>query len=360
MKAIKTVALGRAEVVDNVPIPSLEGFPRFALVKPKYSGVNPCDFAFTDYPMVFGENYTIGVEFSGVIVEAGPDVTKFKKGDRIAGYTFASHITAPNAGTHAEYILVKADAQINPDALGDAVQEEQAAALGISLGTTYEALYFYMKLPLPNPDKPLERDSTKKLLLVYGGSSILGMMVIQWAVMSGVTVVTTCSPKNFDLVKTLGASAAFDYHNPAKCANDIKDFVGQSGLGELELIIDCIGTFESPQICASALSPKGGMYLSVSPTPFPRQEESTVFAAFLQGQRPIGEEYQMAGNTIPIHQGLYEGGNEFMTLSERLFREKKLKPPPVEVITGLEKVLEAMQDLREWKVSAKKYVCKLE
>lgn len=360
MKAVKSVALGRAEVVDNVPIPSLKDFPRFALVKTKYSGVNPCDFAFTDLDIVYMENNTLGVEFNGVVVEAGPDVTKFKKGDRIAGYSFASHPTAPNAGTHAEYILVKADAQLSVDALGEDISEEQTAALGISLGTTYEALYYYMKLPSPWPELPQEDPTEKKLLLIYGGSSIFGMMAIQFAAMSGMTVITTCSPKNFDLVKSLGANAVFDYHDSEKCASEIRSFVEQSGLGDLELVVDCIGYFESGKICADALSKKGGMYLSTAPWPFPRKDEDGVVTAFLQGQRPMGEEYLMMHQTIPVVEELYTGGKKFMTLTERLFREKKLKAPPVEVIHGLEKVPGAMQDLREWKLSAKKYVCKLE
>lgn len=360
MKAIKSVALGRAELVDNVPIPSLKDFPRYVLVKTRYSGVNPCDHQFTDIPMAFTANNTLGCEFNGVVVEAGPDVTKFKDGDRIAGYTFATHPPAPNAGTHAEYILVKGDAQLSVDALGDAVLEEQSAALGISLGTTYEAIYYYMKFPLPDPDRPQQAGSSKKLLLVYGGSTVTGMMMIQFAALSGVTVITTCSPKNFDLVKSLGASAAFDYRGATECASNVNEFVEQAGLGELELIVDCIGAFESPQICASALSSSGGTYLSVSPTPFPRQEESGVFPAFLQGQRPIGEEYRMAGHTIPANEELFEGGKKFMTLTERLFREGKLKAPAVEVIAGIEKIPDAMQELREWRVSAKKYVCKLE
>ncbi len=31
---------------------------------------------------------------------------------------------------------------------------------------------------------------------------------------SGCEVITTCSKKNFDLVKSLGASEAFDYNDP--------------------------------------------------------------------------------------------------------------------------------------------------
>ncbi len=34
-------------------------------------------------------------------------------------------------------------------------------------------------------------------------------------------MVTTCSPRNFDFVKSLGASEAFDYNDP-ECADKVR------------------------------------------------------------------------------------------------------------------------------------------
>lgn len=56
--------------------------------------------------------------------------------------------------------------------------------------------------------KPL---TTPEPFLVWAGSSSVGLYAIQIATLAGYQVVTTCSPKNFELVKSLGAVAAYDY-----------------------------------------------------------------------------------------------------------------------------------------------------
>ncbi|KUL82427.1 hypothetical protein ZTR_11200 [Talaromyces verruculosus] len=48
-------------------------------------------------------------------------------------------------------------------------------------------------------------------VLVWGGSSAVGSNAIQLATAAGYDVITTCSKKNFDYVKSLGAVNVFDY-----------------------------------------------------------------------------------------------------------------------------------------------------
>jgi len=59
--------------------------------------------------------------------------------------------------------------------------------------------------------------------LIYGGSSASGVLGIQFAKLSGFEVLTTCSPSNFDYVKSLGADKVFDYNSPT-CAADIRKY----------------------------------------------------------------------------------------------------------------------------------------
>lgn len=49
--------------------------------------------------------------------------------------------------------------------------------------------------------------------MVWGGSTSVGSNAIQLAAAAGYEVITTCSPRNFDYVKRLGASQAFDYRS---------------------------------------------------------------------------------------------------------------------------------------------------
>ena len=59
----------------------------------------------------------------------------------------------------------------------------------------------YGKLPFD----PVEQDKGKYTVLVLGGSSGTGTVAVQLAKKMGLRVVATCSGKNVDLVKKLGA-----------------------------------------------------------------------------------------------------------------------------------------------------------
>ena len=77
----------------------------------------------------------------------------------------------------------------------------QAAALPLVYLTAYTALVEYGKLPF----EPDPREIGKRTVLVLGGSSGTGSIAVQLAQKMGCKVVTTCSERNFDLVKKLGA-----------------------------------------------------------------------------------------------------------------------------------------------------------
>ena len=115
------------------------------------------------------------------------------------------------------------------------LSDEQAATLGVGITTVGQALYQCLGLPLPG------RKHDGATLLVYGGSTATGSLAIQFAKRwveyivrcdcdgikelilrprSGCTVITTCSPRNFTFVKSLGASEAFDYKD-ADCGKNV-------------------------------------------------------------------------------------------------------------------------------------------
>lgn len=65
------------------------------------------------------------------------------------------------------------------------------------------------------------------------------MYAIKLATHAGYRVVTTCSAKNFEVVKALGASAAFDYKDP-NTPEKIKNWVKEQGIGSLRKGLDCV------------------------------------------------------------------------------------------------------------------------
>lgn len=61
-----------------------------------------------------------------------------------------------------------------------------------------------LKLNLPsNPTKNAEP------ILIWGGSTSVGLYALQLLKLSGYTPIAVCSEKNFDLVKKFGAAAAY-------------------------------------------------------------------------------------------------------------------------------------------------------
>ncbi|KAK3376462.1 hypothetical protein B0T24DRAFT_592131 [Lasiosphaeria ovina] len=65
----------------------------------------------------------------------------------------------------------------------------------------------YLGLGLPRLDAPKKGKS----VLVWGASSAVGGNAVQLAAAAGYDVVATCSRKNFDYVRRLGAVQVFDY-----------------------------------------------------------------------------------------------------------------------------------------------------
>lgn len=75
----------------------------------------------------------------------------------------------------------------------------------IETDTAFQSLFLSQKLARPdNPTNNVEA------VLIWGGSSSVGMYAIQLAKLSGYTVISTASPINFELLKSLGATEVFD------------------------------------------------------------------------------------------------------------------------------------------------------
>ena len=133
------------------------------------------------------------------------------------------------------------------------------------------ALYQTMKIPLPGlqSEKPKPAGPA---ILIYGGATASGLFGLQFARLSGGRVLTTCSPRNFQLVKALGAHEVFDYHDGEACAAAIR----AATKDDLLYAFDCVSEGSSLQICADALTSRSGVAVYTAALPvydkFPRQD----------------------------------------------------------------------------------------
>lgn len=169
---------------------------------------------------------------------------------------------------------------------------------------------------------------------------------------SGLNVITTCSPHNFDLVKKLGASEAFDYRDP-ECGKKIRAHTNDG----LKYAFDCISEKPSQAICCDALSSKGGKVTNLLPVETPRKD---VESAHTLAYTITGEGFKFGPADYPPNKEDFEFGKMFWDLSTKLFAEGKVKVHNPEVREGgLQGVFGGLKDLKEGKVSGVKLVYKL-
>ena len=219
------------------------------LVRNHAVAINPVDGALQTLAF-FPLNYPtiLGQDIAGEIVALGPNVTRFKKGARVLGHGVGMATKQPQHNAFQAYTIL----QINmASEIPDRISFESAAVIPLGLSTAASGLFQTDFLNLQFPTVPPQK-STGQTLLVWGGASSVGSNAIQVAVAAGYEVVTTASPKNFEYVKKLGASAAYDYSS-STVNDDLREFFsGKTIAGAL----DCIGG-AAWSLCADIVSANG-------------------------------------------------------------------------------------------------------
>lgn len=169
-KAIQVEGPGKAQLVNNRPIPRLRD--DYILVKTAAVALNPTDWKHIYRMPTPGA--LAGCDYSGVVEEVGKGVKKaFKKGDRICGFAHGSNNSELEDGTFAEYIVVKGDLQLP---IPPQMSFEDASTLGVGFHTVGQGMYQSLKLPLPS-----EPAKEPQPILIYGGSTATGTLAIQFA-----------------------------------------------------------------------------------------------------------------------------------------------------------------------------------
>ncbi|KAI1823640.1 GroES-like protein [Xylaria intraflava] len=348
-KAIVIAERGKAEI-KTLPIPKVRD--GYVLVKVNAVGLNP-----TDWKSIHGaEKIHIGsrsgCDYAGEVAEVGPGLAKdVKKGDRISGMTFGANPNVTESGAFGGYTLAKPHMSLKTPA---GISDEEAATLGVAVITVGQGLYQSLQLPLPN--KPA---STPFPILIYGGSTGMGLYGIKYAKLSGLTVIATSSPHNFDLLKSLGADHVFDYKSPTVGA-DIRALTKN----KLKYAWDCTGF--GGEISAAALSdneeggkPKLGTIIPIERKVVEKINPAVDGPHFTLGYRAVGADITGLSDFLKSAPGDVEFGAMFWSLTQELLEQGKLKPikPDVNRLgKGLEGVLHGLDELKNDKVSGTKLV----
>lgn len=143
----------------------------------------------------------------------------------------------------------------------DSLSYEAASVLPIGLLTAGSALFLPKHLGLPAPSltpRPIEG-----VVLVLGGSSSVGCNAIQLARAAGVEIIATASKHNFDLVKSLGATQAFDRSAPGTVGDILAYLKGKKLVG----IVNAIGDKETVTAAVEIVIGSGGSAPVVNSVP---------------------------------------------------------------------------------------------
>ncbi|CDK27122.1 unnamed protein product [Kuraishia capsulata CBS 1993] len=211
--------------VDSAPYPSVT--PDTIVVRNRAVATNPVDWILLKFGFVvkwlLKLPYVGGEDSAGEVVEVGNSVSNFKIGDRVFCYCTGldSKINNPAYGSFQLYSLIDPKvATLIPDELSFS----KAAVLPLGLATAAAALFGQTNLAMDYPTLPHARRNGQ-VVIIWGGSTSVGLNAIQLAVAAGYEVYSTCSPKNFDLLKSLGASHVYDYRD----VTAVQEIVSQIG-----------------------------------------------------------------------------------------------------------------------------------
>ncbi len=220
MKAVVLTRFGDSAAFElrEVPVPTVG--PRQVRVRVHATALNPLDYQIRrgDYADYVPLPAIIGHDISGVVEQAGSDVTEFAVGDEV----YYTPQIFGKAGSYAEQHV--ADITLvgrKPKNL----THLEAASLTLVGGTVWEALVTRAQL------------GVGETVLIHGGAGGVGSIAIQIAKAIGARVIATASAHNIAFVRELGADDVIDY-----VSNDYVDAVSKlTGAKGVNAVFDTIG-----------------------------------------------------------------------------------------------------------------------
>ncbi|KAI1418314.1 GroES-like protein [Hypoxylon sp. FL1857] len=182
---------------------------------------------YVKWPCVQGE------DLSGDVVQVGKAVTRFKVGDRVLSYP-AGTLPFGNRPAEGGFQLYTVAREHLTAKIPQSVTYERASVLPLCFTTAAYGLFHKDFLGLDLPTSPAATPKGEAVVVTSGSSSV-GANAIQLAVAAGYEVYSTASPKNFELVKRLGARGVFDYHEDDIADKIVAALKGKKVVGALTI-----------------------------------------------------------------------------------------------------------------------------
>ncbi|KPI89831.1 hypothetical protein ABL78_1094 [Leptomonas seymouri] len=220
MRAVTLKGFGGTEVlqISPVPRPTIAG-PRDVLVRVKAAGINRADAMQRQghYPPPKGSSELLGLEVSGVIEQVGPDVKRFKEGDKVMALL--------SGGGYAEYAVAHEGSVMH---IPQGYSFIEAASIPEAFLTAWQALKFHGNVRKGNH------------VLIHAGASGVGTAASQVVEKYFEAVaVTTSSDAKVEVCKkfaSINLSRTPD-ENGLCFAPKVKKALGEAAI---DVVVDCV------------------------------------------------------------------------------------------------------------------------
>lgn len=329
------VSKGPTVTIVDSPIP--KPGPGQVVTKILFSGSNPKDWK---RPELLGDKGAAnqGDDISGIVHEVGEGVSEFKPGDRVAAF----HEMMKPGGSYAEYGLSWAHTTFY---LPNNTSFEEGAALPLAALTSACGLYARLRLPEPWLPAP---DSQRIPLVIYGASSAVGSYAIQLAQRSNIHPLICVAGRAQQHVEKLIDKSKGDIVVDYRKGDDaVVQGIKDALKGEKLLhAFDAVSEKGSYQNICQVLDSRTGKITLVLPG---------------KDYKEIPETVEKSLTTVgSVHQDLKDFGYVYSRYISKGLEEGWFKAQPQEIVPGgLEGVQKGLENLKEGKASAVKYIFKI-
>lgn len=326
----------------SIPIPTPND--NQVLIKVHVSGSNPKDWKTLIYMPDIAPHNT-GDDIAGTIAAVGKNVTKFKVGDRVA----ALHELRTPFGSYAEYAIAWETTTFRvPGHVGF----EEAATIPLAAMTAAMGLHAHLGLPSSGETKDVQRNDVEKGgVVVYGAAGAVGAFTIKWLVRANLHPIIAVAGNGIPFVEELleksKGDGIVDYRKGDEAVvKGISELVPEAG--KLMYAFDAVSDYNSYVNICKVLNSHGHITLVL-----PGKDYDSIPSTVHQSITRVG-----AVHGVP--DDLWGFGAEYFRQIELGLEQGWLKGQPYEVVPGgLDGVQQGLENLRDGKNSAKKYVFRI-
>ncbi len=336
--------------LKDTPIP--QPLADQVLIKVIVSGTNPKDWK---YLLQFNgrQGETAGDDVAGYVEAVGTGVTEFKVGDRVGAF---HEMTTPHGG-FAEYAIAAEKSMFH---LPQQTSFEEAATIPLAAMTAALGLFCYLRLPEPwvIPTQA-EKDELAGGVLVYGAASAVGAFAIKLLTRARIHPIIAVAGRGIPFVeglldKTKG-DIVLDYRDgDDRVVDGIRSVVSTGR--KLLYALDAVSEGTSYQNIVKALDRRGhvnfvlpGEYKEVPPT----IHQTITLVGAVHGNAVAESQH---GH--PEH--LDDFGYAWLRIFSLGLKDGWFTGHPYEVVPGgLNGVQTGLQNLKDGKASAMKYVYRI-